>query len=85
MIVAYQIKGRAVLFYGFAQNDMDNISPDQTADELLDMAAAQRRLGIMDEPTFRKITVRHLGHDAPLTAEPTSGEEIRRARASRPT
>ncbi len=33
--------------------------------ELLEMAEAQRRLGLMDEPTFRKITVRHLGPDAP--------------------
>jgi putative transcriptional regulator len=33
--------------------------------ELLDMAGAQRRLGIMDEPTFQKMTIRHLGRDAP--------------------
>jgi putative transcriptional regulator len=48
--------------------------------ELLEMAEAQRRLGIMDEPTFRKITVRHLGPDAPPTAAPISGEEIRSVR-----
>jgi putative transcriptional regulator len=48
--------------------------------ELLEMAGAQHRLGIMDEPTFRKITVRHLGPDAPPTAEPISGEEIRSVR-----
>jgi putative transcriptional regulator len=48
--------------------------------ELLEMAGAQRRLGIMDEATFRKITVRHLGPDAPPTAEPISGEEIRSVR-----
>jgi putative transcriptional regulator len=48
--------------------------------ELLEMAEAQLRLGIMDEPTFRKITVRHLGPDAPSTAVPISGEEIRHVR-----
>jgi putative transcriptional regulator len=44
------------------------------------MAEAQRRLGIMDEPTFRKITIRHLGPDAPPTAAPISGDEIRSVR-----
>jgi hypothetical protein len=29
VIVAYQVKGRAVLLYGFAKNDLDNISSDQ--------------------------------------------------------
>jgi putative transcriptional regulator len=48
--------------------------------ELVEMAGAQHRLGIMDEPTFRKITVRHLGTDAPPTAEPISGDEIRNVR-----
>jgi len=48
--------------------------------ELLEMAETQRRLGIMDEPTFRKITVRHLGPDAPPTAAPISGDEIRTVR-----
>jgi putative transcriptional regulator len=54
--------------------------PDRMDQELLEMAEAQRRLGVMDEPTFRKITVRHLGPDAPPTAEPISGDEIRRVR-----
>ncbi len=48
--------------------------------ELLEMAEAQRRLGIMDEPSFRKITLRHLGPDAPPTATPISGAEIRSVR-----
>ncbi len=48
--------------------------------ELLEMAEAQRRLGIMDEPSFRKITLRHLGPDAPPTAAPISGDEIRKVR-----
>jgi putative transcriptional regulator len=54
--------------------------PSRMDQELLEMAEAQRRLGIMDEPTFRKITVRHLGPDAPPTAAPISGDEIRSVR-----
>lgn len=29
VIVAYRVKGRAVFLYGFAKNELDNISPDQ--------------------------------------------------------
>jgi len=29
VIVAYRVKGRAVFLYGFAKNDLDNISADQ--------------------------------------------------------
>jgi len=29
VIVAYRVKSRAVFLYGFAKNDLDNISPDQ--------------------------------------------------------
>jgi hypothetical protein len=29
LIVAYRVKGWAVFLYGFAKNDLDNISPDQ--------------------------------------------------------
>jgi putative transcriptional regulator len=48
--------------------------------ELVAMAEAQRRLGIIDEPSFRKITLRHLGPDAPPMAAPISGAEIRSLR-----
>jgi len=44
------------------------------------MAEAQHRLGIMDDSTYHKITVRHLGDKALTTAEPISGEEIRTLR-----
>jgi putative transcriptional regulator len=54
--------------------------PSRMDRELLDIAGAQRRLGMMDEPTFRKITVRHLGADALPTGEPISGEQIRSVR-----
>ncbi len=54
--------------------------PSRMNQELVEMAEAQRRLGIMDEPSFRKITLRHLGPDAPPTATPISGDEIRNVR-----
>ena len=59
---------------------MTTKTPSRLAREILEMAEAQRRLGIMDEPTFQKITVRHLGPDALPTAEPISPEEIREVR-----
>lgn len=54
------------------QNRMDT--------EIAEMAAAQHRLGIMDDATYRKITIRHLGAQTPRTARPISGREIRRVR-----
>ncbi len=59
---------------------MTTTKPSRMDKELLEMAAAQHRLGIMDDATYRKITVRHLGPDAPPTAAPISGEEIRMVR-----
>jgi putative transcriptional regulator len=59
---------------------MTTTKPSRIDRELLEMAGAQRRLGIMDDATFRKITVRHLGSDAPPTAAPISGTEIRAVR-----
>jgi putative transcriptional regulator len=44
------------------------------------MADDLRRIGIMDDASFRKITVRHMGLDALPTAAPISGEEIRSVR-----
>jgi len=48
--------------------------------EILEMAGAQRRLGIMDEPTYQKITVRQLGTGALPTAEPITPEQVRAVR-----
>lgn len=47
---------------------------------LLEMAADQHRIGVMDDATYREITIRHLGPEGPHTAEPISGEEIRTLR-----
>jgi putative transcriptional regulator len=47
---------------------------------ILEMAADQRRIGIMDDATYRKITVRHLGEGGSHLAQPISPEEIRALR-----
>lgn len=45
----------------------------ETVDDMYDA-------GLMSNDTHQKITVRHLGPDAPLSAEPITPEEIRRVR-----
>jgi putative transcriptional regulator len=47
---------------------------------LLEMAADQHRIGLMDDAMYRKITIRHLGERASRLAEPISAEEIRALR-----
>jgi putative transcriptional regulator len=47
---------------------------------ILEMAADQHRIGLMDDATYRKITVRHLGEKASHLAQPISPEEIRALR-----
>ncbi|ARP92939.1 helix-turn-helix domain-containing protein [Bordetella genomosp. 13] len=49
-------------------------------DELVEMADAQRRLGIMDTVTHEKITARHLGSTVLPTAEPITAEQVREVR-----
>ena len=53
---------------------------DSLSEALVETADDLRRLGVMDKETHRKITVRHLGALALSTAEPLTGEEIRRLR-----
>jgi putative transcriptional regulator len=48
--------------------------------ELMEMADAQQRLGIMDAATHKKITARHLAKAVLPTAEPITGEEVRTLR-----
>ena len=54
--------------------------PSRLTAELLEMAEDQHRLGLMDAPTFEKITMRHLGAKPPKTAEPLTADEIRQVR-----
>jgi putative transcriptional regulator len=44
---------------------------------IAEMADDQHSVGVMDDATHRKITLRHLGLDAFRGAEPMSGDEIR--------
>ena len=50
------------------------------AEAILETANDMHRIGVMDDETYHKITVRHLGVQPPPTARPISGEEIRRLR-----
>jgi putative transcriptional regulator len=47
------------------------------SEAILEMAGDQHRIGIMNDADYRKITIRHLGPDAPGTAKPISASEIR--------
>lgn len=50
---------------------------NRLTEALLETAEGMHRIGVMDDATYHKITVRHLGVQPPLTAKPISGEEIR--------
>jgi putative transcriptional regulator len=50
------------------------------AEALLETAGDLHRAGIMDDATYRKITVRHLGKQALSTSAPISPKEIRAIR-----
>jgi putative transcriptional regulator len=54
--------------------------PSRVREAILETTEGLHREGIMNEATYRKITLRHLGPDAPLTAAPISGDEIRSVR-----
>ena len=49
---------------------------------LLETAQDMRRVGVLAEPAYAKITKRHLGEQDSPTAQPLSGNEIRRPCAS---
>jgi putative transcriptional regulator len=50
------------------------------SEAILEMAEDQHRIGVMDDASCRKITVRRLGPQALATSKPISGEEIRALR-----
>jgi len=54
--------------------------PSRLGRELVEMAADQRSLGIMDEATYQQITARHLGAARLSTEQPITGEEVRAVR-----
>jgi len=47
---------------------------------LLEMAEDQHRIGLMDDATYRKIRIRHLGKEANRLTQPISADEIRALR-----
>jgi putative transcriptional regulator len=47
---------------------------------LLETADDLHSAGLISDASFEKITVRHLGPEAPAMAAPITGEEIRRVR-----
>jgi putative transcriptional regulator len=53
---------------------------NRLAEAILETAGDMRRLGIMDNATHQKITIRHLDAQAVRAADPISAEEIRRLR-----
>jgi len=54
--------------------------PSRLQQEILEMANDQRRLDVMDEATYRKITLRQIGTEDLPTNEPITGGEIRAIR-----
>ena len=47
---------------------------------LLETAEGMHRIGVMDDATYRKVTIRHLGEKANHLAAPITPEEIRALR-----
>jgi putative transcriptional regulator len=50
------------------------------AEALLETAEGMHRIGIMDDETYRTITVRHLGKEPTAAAQPVTADEIRNLR-----
>jgi putative transcriptional regulator len=50
------------------------------AEAILETAEGMHRIGVMDDATYEKITVRHLGEKASLMAAPISPRQIRTLR-----
>lgn len=54
--------------------------PSRLTRALLETADDMRRAGVLDAADHEKITLRHLGGDAPVLIEPLTGEQIREMR-----
>jgi putative transcriptional regulator len=54
--------------------------PSRLSEAIVEMAEDQHRLGIMSDADYQKITIRHLGPQAPPTAKPISAKQIRSLR-----
>lgn len=58
------------------------IQPNRRVKALLEMAGDALHAGVLGAETHAKITLRHLGDQARPTAEPMSGDDIRKLRES---
>jgi putative transcriptional regulator len=58
----------------------ENEEADPMAEAMLETANGMHRIGVMDDETYRKITVRHLGDKAHNLAKPISARQIRAIR-----
>jgi putative transcriptional regulator len=54
--------------------------PNRMIRAILEMADDAHSVGVMDDTTHAKITLRHLGDKADMVTEPISGEDIRKLR-----
>src|ERR1700687_4121830 len=54
--------------------------PSRMVKAMLETADGMRRIGLMDEATHAKITLRHLGDKPHVMPEPISGDDIRKLR-----
>jgi putative transcriptional regulator len=58
----------------------NKVTRSRLSGAILEMTEDQHRVGVMDDATYRKITMRHLGPQSLNSAEPISGEQIRAMR-----
>jgi putative transcriptional regulator len=54
--------------------------PSRLREAMLETAEGMHRISLMDDDTYHKITLRHLGPDTLPTSEPITGAEIRAVR-----
>jgi putative transcriptional regulator len=59
---------------------MSKKTPSKLAEAMLETAEGMHRLGILDDATYEKITLRHFGKQSAPTAIPITGDEIRALR-----
>lgn len=58
----------------------ENKKPSRLASAMIETAKEMRRVGVLDEVAYGKITLRHLGVEEKIEAVPLTGEEIRAMR-----
>jgi len=59
---------------------MTKTAPSRLTQAILETVDGMHRVGVMDNASHEKITLRHLGPESRAAAEPISGDEIRSLR-----